>query len=67
MTVVAHHQGPRTDRRPYIGVRALLTYARFVLEPNLDRSAGSRAEQDFFQQAAKVFLKAASAAGSLFG
>jgi hypothetical protein len=48
-------------------VGALLTYARFVLEPNLDRSAGSRAEQDFFQQAAKVFLKAASAAGSLFG
>jgi len=62
MTIVTHHQRPRTNRCPYIGVRALLANASFVLEPNLYRPAGGRAQQGFFQQIAEVFLKASSAA-----
>ena len=67
MAIVAHHQRPRADWCPYISVRALLADAGFVLEPNLYRPAGGRAEQGFFPQGTEVFLKASSAAGSFFG
>ena len=66
MPIVAHHQRPGADRGPYIGVRALLADAGFILKPNLYWPAGGRAEQDFLQQGTEVFLKASSTAASFF-
>jgi hypothetical protein len=35
VTVIANHQWPRADGGPYIGVTALLSYTRLILEPDL--------------------------------
>src|SRR3546814_11226567 len=40
--VVAHHARARADRRPDVGVAALLADAGFVLEPDLYRAGGGR-------------------------
>jgi hypothetical protein len=40
MPVITHHQRARADRRPDIGVAALLADPRFVLKPYLYRRAG---------------------------
>ena len=65
--VVANHRGARADRRPDVGVAALLTYAGFILEPDFERIVdGGRGERGL-HQAGKVFLKAASASGSFCG
>src|SRR5580658_2458913 len=67
MAVVAHHRRARTDRCPDIGVSSLLTDSGLILEPDLDRLAGGGLRQGLGDQAAKVFLKAACAAGSFLG
>src|ERR1700686_2269846 len=69
VAVVAHHGRARTDRRPDIGVRALLSHAGFVAEPYFDRSArGGRAgEKRVLDQAREFFLKSSCAAASFFG
>jgi hypothetical protein len=47
----------------------LLSDSGFILEPDLDRPAGSRgaAEQGILYEAGEFFLKATSASGSFFG
>ena len=65
--VVANHRWARADRRPDVGVAALLAYAGFVLKPDFEGTAGGRLGQRGFDQAGEVFLKVASAAGSFCG
>ncbi len=67
MPVVANHPGARADRGPDVGVTAFLTYARFILEPDFERTADRGFRQRGFDQVREVFLKAASASGSFFG
>ena len=67
VTIVAHHQRPRADRSPDIGMRALLSDSGFVLIPYLYRCSGSGAKQGFLQQNAETLLKSSSASGSFLG
>src|SRR5450631_2143727 len=67
MSVIAYHQWARSDRRPNISERALLTHSGFVLKPDLDRCTSGGAEKGFLHQAGKVFLNASWAARSVFG
>ena len=67
MPDVAPHQGAGADRRPDVGVSALLTDAGFVLEPDFHRAEGRGPEERGFDQADEVFLKVASASGSFLG
>lgn len=67
VTIIAHHQRPRANWAPDIGVRALLSDSGFVLIPYLYGCSGGGAEQGCFQQGAEALLKNSSAAASFLG
>src|ERR1700726_2442716 len=67
MPIVAHHQRPRANRCPDIGVSSLLADPGFILEPNLYGRAGDRRGERVPHQAVEVFLKASCASASFFG
>jgi hypothetical protein len=57
MTVIAHHQRPRADWRPDIGVGSLLTHSGLILKPNLDRRRRRGSKQRRFHHVGKSFFK----------
>src|ERR1700733_6417670 len=54
MPIIAHHQRARTDRRPDISQRSLLTHSGLVLEPDLDWCSGGGGEKSILHQAREV-------------
>ena len=67
VTIVPHHRWARADRRPDIGVRALLSDPGFVLEPDFDRRVAASAKQSFLQAGTEVFLECLLRRGILLG
>jgi hypothetical protein len=64
---VARGPRPRAALRPDPGERALLADARFILEPDLERSAPRGLGDRGGYRLAEVFLNASWAPGSVFG
>jgi hypothetical protein len=56
VTLVGGLAGPRAAARPLPDLPVLLAYARFVLEPNLDRRAFRKIGEMGAQRAREVFL-----------
>ena len=67
VSVISHHQRARANRRPDIGVAALLADAGLVLKPDLYGTDGGGLRERGSDQVGDVFLKVASASGSFFG
>ena len=64
---VARRTWARAALRPDPGERALLAYARLVLEPDLERFAPCSLGDRGGDRLGEVFLKASCASGSVFG